>query len=220
MPTRTHVADLVKTGARCIAEGVQSFTSQADLARQVGSAQLNAHILLEDRHGNPDLRGLSKEAKEATHALFSLGRELLLEAGYEDADTLIERLQRAVHNHKSDVRADFLRSLDEPGADLSLWRGIVDYAPTGVPPSAAVAAHYGVSTKGRRELERESKRLRNTPPGTAEERATLAVGRMLKAASLASPKDFEELNESVRERLRGDLEDLNRSLRAMRRAAV
>jgi hypothetical protein len=178
------VDTLVQEGARIIAEGVRNRTPMADLGRQVGRVQLKIHTQLRTREGLPDLRAVTRAAKDANRTMFALSGV--------DAD-LAEGVIKSVHNHKSDVRAEYLRSLDEPGADLEPYASLLQ---EGVAPSVAVAAHYGVSTQGRRERERKvMSRLRRVrvPNGTPSERAAHVAHAVDSLLSDVQPDDFRSL---------------------------
>lgn len=186
------IAEIIEYGAASIAAGIREHRHMADLGREVGRLQLAMHTKLQNRMGEPDLRGVSGEAKEATRRLFSVIAQLLPDDYATDDMT---RLTKAMHNHKSDARAEYLRSLDEDSEEAELYRSIIDASPADT-PSAAVAAHYGFSLQGRRDKERRTmQQVRSTRLGgaTPDERAVRAIAVLSKALNAAEADDIRGL---------------------------
>lgn len=192
MPAES-IADVIARGAASIADGIRERRHMADLGREAGRLQLAMHTRLQNRQGEPDLRGVSGEAKEATRQLFDVIGSLLPD---ELVNSALPRLTKAMHNHKSDARAEYLRSLDSDEEEASRYQEIIGYAPEGTPPSAAVAAHYGFSLQGRRDKERKSMRqIRSTRLGgaTPEERVLNAVKVLETALDSTAPDEAQAL---------------------------
>lgn len=207
------VADLVAQGAQRIAEGIQQMMSMADLGREVSRVQIKIHTQLRTREGLPDLRAVTDASKSANRRMYDLAQNL---SGVDDM--MMDKVIKGVHNHKSDVRAEYLRSLDEPGADLAPYASILR---DDMPPSVAVAAHYGVSIQGRRERERKvMKRLRSVrgSGATPAERAENIVHAVSSLLTEATPDDYRYLDEDTRETVIKELGDAAESLAAITEA--
>lgn len=182
------VSELVEEGARVIADGLLDYMPMADLGRAVGRVQLQIHLQMKNRQGLPDLRAMSDSAKDANRHMFEQAKELA-----DIPDDVMTKIIRAVHNHKADVRAEYLRSLDEPGADLSPYTSILQ---DGSAPSLSVAAMYGVNVQGRRDRNREQarrERAMRVTNGAPSDRAYSVVTALVAVLGESDPEDFRYL---------------------------
>lgn len=207
------VRGMLDTGAHKIADGIRAFMSTADLAREIGRYQLQIHMRLHDRDGYPDIRAGSKGAKEANRALYERAGKLV-EGEPAEVGEALAKLVKAVHNHKSDVRAEWLRSLDDPdNPDREFFEPIRQQHPR-MKLSNAVAAHYGFPLRGRTELEHYRYGSTN-PNAPLDVRVTALVSRMRRDLAIATPDELAALPESMKADIRRDLRELHREFRTI-----
>jgi hypothetical protein len=199
-----------------------------------------------NKAGQPDLLGDTDPAKKASGAL-------LREAGEHfddnyDTKTALKKLMRSVQDQRSDVRAEWLRSLDED-TPIALERRaimakVLEGKPDDEPASEWVANVYGTSTIGqteRKRLEYEAKKALSASESTGagsdsdsegegdgdgaeqstpDERVKLVAKKIYTDISNASVDDFENASEETKEAIRTELENALEGLRAMIKATI
>lgn len=208
--TLDSVRGLLDEGARLIADGVMAYMSTADLARKICRHQIGMHVRLTDRDGDPDLRGLSKGAKQVNTALIERAGTLV-EGDQEEVRQALEKLVKSVHNHKGAVRQAYVLSLDSKDhPDRDLFEPIAKGKKGKF--SEAVARHYGIS------LELPSGPNRASGVSSAsplDVRASALVARMRRDLQLATPAELQALPPATKAEIRRELKDISRDLRTI-----
>jgi hypothetical protein len=166
-PVKTYdqyegVTELITLGAEKIAEGVRLQVKASTTAKEIASVALDMWRRIENKAGNPDIKGDSDPAKKASSALKKAAGEALARDnrgvdGY-DVEESLKKLWRSVQDQRSDVRAEYLRGLDADTEDAAAERAafgkILADKPDDVPASEWVAKSYGVSLLGQTEAKR------------------------------------------------------------------
>jgi hypothetical protein len=239
------VPELVHLGAAKVAEGVKSHVKTSTLAKDIAAIGLEMWLRIPNKAGVPDLMGDSDPAKKASGAL-------LKEAGEGFADDYdnkqaLNKLMRSVQGQRTDVRAEWLRSLDEEGEvqdeRRALMAKVLEGKPEDEPASAWVANVYGASLIGQTEKKRldyqAKKALESgegivTPGGeseggegegegeteegestTPDERVAAVAKRLVADIKKANPEDFEHASDETKEKVREQLEEAIKAMRAM-----
>jgi hypothetical protein len=242
------VQELVTMGAEKIADGVKAHLKTSTLAKDVAALALDMWLRMPNKAGAPDLLGDTDPAKKASG-------ELLREAGEHfeknyDTETALKKLMRSVQDQRSDVRAEWLRSLDEE-TPIALERRaimakVLEGKPDDEPASKWVANVYGTSTIGQTEKRRlewaEKKKAKELGKGeapstdgdgtegegegasaeasTPDERVRLVAKKIYADIQRASVDDFENASEETKEEIRTELENALEGLRAMIKATI
>jgi hypothetical protein len=235
------VEELVSLGAEKIGEGVTAHVKISHLAKDVAAIVFDMWTRIPNKEGAPDLMGASDPAKKASG-------EMLKRAGngfednYDNKQAL-KRLTRSVQDQRSDVRAEWLRSLDEDteagAARREIMAKVLEGKPEDQPASAWVADKYGASLLGMTERKRleyaakvAGKELESgagagggegegegegegSDESTPDERVTNVAKRLIKDIGMVTPDDFEKSSEETKEAVRTQLEEAIKALRAM-----
>jgi hypothetical protein len=172
--------------------------------------------------------GDSHAAKEAARALYAKAGE-----GFQDDyDTkeALDKLQRSVQSQRSDVRAKYLRELDENPAEQKRYAKALEAKPEGVTVSEFIADLYGTQLKGHGELARERYQLKkelgaDAPKAieadtTPDERVQSFVKRVRTDFVKATPEDFEAASDETKQSVRDDLMELRDAVNAMIKATL
>ncbi|MGW2591674.1 hypothetical protein ACWCXC_15615 [Streptomyces sp. NPDC001515] len=233
--------ELVSMGAEKLAEGVKLNIKAGTVAKEVAALVFDVWTRIENKDGNPDLKGDSNAAKEASGELLRRAGQ-----GFEDSyDTqrALKRLMRSVQDFRSDVRAEWLRSLD--GNDevaqerRELVASVLENKPEGEKASEWVATAYGTDTIGQTERKRlayhqkqaalaaaqsgeESENVPETAASqsTPDERVAQMAKRVMKDITAATPADFEAASEETRKAARDQLEAVIAKLKAFVAATI
>lgn len=167
------VQELVTMGAEKVVEGVKAHVRVSTLAKDVAAIGLDMWLRIPNKAGQPDLLGDTDPAKKASGALLRTAGEGF--ADDYDNQQALKRLMRSVQDQRSDVRAEWLRSLDED-TDIAaerraLMAKVLEGKPDDEPASKWVANVYGTSTIGQTERKRiewaEKKKARELGKGEA-----------------------------------------------------
>jgi hypothetical protein len=239
------VQELVTLGAEKVADGVKAHLKTSTLAKDVAAIGLDMWLRIPNKAGQPDLMGDTDPAKKASGALLREAGEHF-EDNY-DTKTALKKLMRSVQDQRSDVRAEWLRSLDEDTPIALERREIMAKVLTGKPDdkpaSEWVANIYGASLLGtteRKRLEYEAKKAlpagestgegdsegngegegEGTPESTPDERVRQVAAKILSDVSSASVDDFEAASAETKEAIRTELENALEGLRAMIKATI
>jgi tetratricopeptide (TPR) repeat protein len=224
------VTELIADGAARVAEGVNLHLKTSDLAKEVAAIMLDMWVRIPNKENHPDILGNSHAAKEAARALYSKAGE-----GFEknyDTEEALKKLQRAVQHQRSDVRAQFLRSLDEDQEAAERFAGLLEAKPEDVPVSQFVADKYGTALKGHGEIQRERYRAKAAlttgeaapeeeneeeaePTTTPDTRVRSFVQKLKRDVVKAKPEDFESATEETKESVRAELEELYKAVKKM-----
>jgi hypothetical protein len=233
------VQALVDAGAKQVSEGIKAHIKTSHLAKDVARTVFEMWLRIPNKDDVPDLTGSSDPAKKASGAMLKLAGE-----GFEhnyDTEDALKKLMRSVQTQRTDVRAEWLRSLDGEGDEADERRALVAKVLEGKPEetaaSAWVASKYGVSLKGEIEKARdryqEKKALESgeaivTPGGeagegegegegeaTPDERVASVAKKLLTDIRKANPDDFEHASEDTKESVREQLEEALTALKAM-----
>lgn len=238
------VTELVSLGAEKLAEGVKLHLKASEVAKEVAAVGFDIWTRIPNKAGAPDLLGHSDQAKKASGAMIRLAGEGF-EQTYDNGEAL-KKLARSVQVQRSDVRAEWLRSLDEDTEEAAERRTLMNEVlvgkPEDVPASQFVADFYGTETIGATEKKRIAEAEKRalaagsdthsetdgdseegegpSETGTADERVVRETKRILSAISKASPDDFESASEEIKETIREQLEAGMHALRAMIKATI
>lgn len=224
------VVELVHMGAEKMAEGVRLHLKTSVTAKEIASITLDMWRRIPNKEGNPDIMGTSDAAKKAFRAL-------LTEAGngFErtwDNEEALKKLQRSVQDQRSDVRAEYLRSLDTEEAERQYFAKALENKPDDVPVSQFIADLYGTSLKGVTELKRERYQAKkeleaagqavtadtdedDESTTTPDQRIQIAIQRLKVDVIKAKPEDFENASEEAKEAARAELEELFKAIKEM-----
>ena len=196
---------------------------------------------IEDKDGYPDLKGASHAAKQAARAMYRAAGEQLEGDAY-DVDMAVTKLIKSTQNVMSDVRAEYLRGLDDSPEEAAHFAAITKDMPEGAKVSEVVAEHYGFALVGQFELARrayherkelEAARARGEEPADAGEgaesanravattqRVTSFVDRLVAGIRSTKPEDLQALSDEEKDEVRDRLEEAHKALRALIAAAV
>jgi hypothetical protein len=229
------VTELIADGAVKVAEGVKLHLKTSDLAKEVASIGLDMWRRIPNKDGHPDIMGNSDAAKRAMRALYERAGE-----GFErdyDTEEALKKLQRAVQHQRSDVRAQYLRTLDTDETEQKRFAALLEAKPEDVSVAKFVADSYGTQLKGHGELQRElyhAKKALTGGEGTAEggeeteeqteetteetspdTRVRSLVRKLKTDVKKAKPEDFESASDETKEAVRAELEELYAAVKAM-----
>jgi tetratricopeptide (TPR) repeat protein len=222
------VTELIADGAERVAEGVKLHLKTSNLAKEAASIMLDMWRRIPNKDGNPDIMGDSHAAKEAARALYAKAGE-----GFQDDyDTkeALDKLQRSVQSQRSDVRAKYLRELDENADEQKRYAKALEAKPDDVSVSEFIADLYGTQLKGHGELARERYQLKkelgaDAPKAieadtTPDERVQSFVKRVRTDFVKASPEDFEAASDETKQSVRDELMELRDAVNAMIKATL
>jgi tetratricopeptide (TPR) repeat protein len=224
------VTELIADGAARVSEGVKLHLKTSDLAKDVAAIMLDMWHRIPNKDGNPDILGASHAAKEAARALYNKAGE-----GFErsyDTEEALKKLQRAVQHQRSDVRAQYLRSLDQDQDEQKRFAKALEAKPEDVSVSQFIADLYGTALKGHGEIQRERYQAKQaiTSGGeadaeeseeepeeetTPDERVRSLVQKLKRDVAKAKPEEFESASEDTKEAVRAELEELFTAVKAM-----
>lgn len=232
------VPELVAMGAQKVTEGVRLHIKTSVTAKEVAAITLDMWRRIPDKDGNPDIKGTSDAAKKASGDMTKTIGEALGKEGLDafDVKEALKKLSRSVQTQRTDVRAEYLRSLDgdtdEAAEEREHFADILDAKPDDVPASVWVANHYGVGLKGEIEKSRERYHAKlalgsadsvgDDDQGDDDDTVTdpdteiRAVVRRLRAdVERAKPETFEAASEATRVEVREELETLYKAVKDM-----
>jgi hypothetical protein len=221
------VTELVDDGAERIAEGVKLHLKTSNLAKEVASIMLDMWRRIPNKEGNPDIMGDSHAAKEAARQLYAKAGQGF-EQNYETEDALA-KLQRAVQSQRSDVRAKYLRELDENADEAKRFAKALESKPADVPVSQFIADAYGTQLKGHGELARERYQLKKegkrpeleaAEDTTPDERIQTIVKKLKSDVAKTSVDDFEAATDETKTAVRAELEELYEAVKKMLAATL
>jgi hypothetical protein len=221
------VTELISDGAERVAEGVKLHVKTSDLAKDVAAIVLDMWRRIPNKDGNPDILGNSHAAKEAARALYAKAGD-----GFEhnyDNEQALDKLRRSVQSHRSDVRAKYLRELENDPEEQKRYAKALEAKPEDVTVSEYIADLYGAQLKGHGELNRERyqqrKELGDPNPMrheiesgadlTPDERVQSFVKRVRTDFIKATPEDFEAASDETKESIRTELEELYEAIKKM-----
>ncbi|MFJ4960977.1 hypothetical protein ACIP6P_00660 [Streptomyces sp. NPDC088729] len=148
--------ELINLGAEKLAEGVRLNLKASTVAAEVAAVTFDAWTRMENKAGDPDLLGAGDASKKFSGAMLRLAGD-----GFErtyDNEKALEKLARSAQDQRSDVRAAWLRSLDEDTEQGAERRALVakklEGKPEDVPASEWIAKAYNTSTIGQTEKRR------------------------------------------------------------------
>ncbi len=133
--------ELVTMGAQKVAEGIRQHAKLKELAGDIARVTFDMWLRLPNKEELPDLKGASDRAKKASGKMYALANE-----GFEhteDNEKALKSLERGVQRQRTDVRAQWIRSLDEDTEEAAERRALFGDAlkdkPKDVPYSRYVA---------------------------------------------------------------------------------
>lgn len=148
--------ELVNAAAEKLSEGVKAHLKTSHVAKEVAAVTLEAWLRIPNSSDIPDLMGDMQQSKAASKKILELAGQ-----GFEDTydnRQALKRLMRSVQDQRSDVRAEWLRSLDGDDEIAQERRALVAKVLEGKPEdekaSEWVANVYGTSTIGQTEKRR------------------------------------------------------------------
>lgn len=148
--------ELVAMGAEKVAEGIKAHVKVSNLAKEIAGITYDITTRIPNRTGVPDLMMDSAEAKKAARAVYEKATDLF-EDDYDNSEAL-KKLMRSAQDYRSDVRAEWLRSLDGEDEIAAERRAIVAKVLEGKPEdkkaSEWVAKVYNTDTIGQAERKR------------------------------------------------------------------
>ncbi|MGW4986303.1 hypothetical protein ACWEQ3_01450 [Streptomyces mirabilis] len=241
------VSALVAMGAERAAEGVRMHIKTSTTAKEIANVILDMWRRIPNKDGNPDIKGDSDAAKKASSALYKAAGEALGKEGLDgfDVEQAVKKLIRSVQTQRTDVRAEYLRSLDEDTEDATEERkhfaALLADKPEDASAAEFLAAHYGVGLKGEIEKSRERWQAKQLTSGTSnggggnggssedegdggegEDEPTnpddqiRAVVRRLRAdIAKAKPEAFEAASDETKVEVRSELETLYQAIKDM-----
>jgi hypothetical protein len=236
------VKELVTMGAEKVAEGVRLHRKTSDLAKEVAAVTFDMWVRIPNKDGIPDIKGNSDQAKKAAGEMYRLAGEGF-EHNFENENAL-EKLQRSVQMHRTDVRANWLRELNEDTTDGAEARALygerLNAKPEDMDVSEFVATKLYESPamlkgEGEKQLERyhakqKAKALASgettaevegaskgeaAETTTPDERVEAIVKRLKADVHRAKPEDFEAASEETRKSAREELEILYQAVKDM-----
>lgn len=135
------VKELVTMGAERVAEGIRQQQKVSELSGEIAAVTFDMWLRLPNKEDLPDLKGASDRAKKAAGEMYALAGK-----GFErthDNEESLSSLQRGVQRRRTDVRAEWLRSLDEDTEEAAERRALfgkaLDKKPKGMSYSQFVA---------------------------------------------------------------------------------
>lgn len=228
------VEELVSMGAERAAEGARLHIRTSTTAKEIASIILDMWRRIPDKNGNPDITGTSDPAKKASSAMYKAVGEALAKDGLDafDVETAVKKLIRSVQTQRTDVRAEYLRSLDNDSPEAEEERkhfsALIGTNTAGGPVSEFLAAYYGVGLKGEIEKSREryhqKKELGASASGeasdgedeaTPDEKVQTIVRSFMRDVQKAVPDDFEKASDEVKQAVREDLLKIAEALKGM-----
>ncbi|MCF3174780.1 hypothetical protein IPZ61_15790 [Streptomyces sioyaensis] len=148
--------ELVQMGAEKVAEGIKAHVKVSNLAKEIAAISYDVWTRIPNKAGVPDLVGDSDAAKKGARAIYDKALPLF-EDNYDNASAL-KKLIRSAQDYRSDVRAEWLRSLDleteEAAERRALVSKVLEDKPEDEKASEWVANVYGTSTIGQSETKR------------------------------------------------------------------
>ncbi|MFI2188003.1 hypothetical protein [Streptomyces sioyaensis] len=148
--------ELASLGAEKLAEGVRMHLKASMVAKDVAAVVFDMWTRIPNTTGAPDILGDMDPSKKASGAMLRLAGE-----GFEDNfdnRQALKRLARSVQDQRTDVRAEWLRSLDEDteiaAERRALMASVLEGKPEDEKASEWVANVYGTSTMGVTEKKR------------------------------------------------------------------
>lgn len=162
------VKELVTMGAERVAEGIRQHQKMSELAGEIAAVTFDMWLRLPNKEELPDLKGASDRAKKAAGEMYALAGK-----GFErthDNEEALNSLQRGVQRKRTDVRAQWLRSLDEDTEEAAERRALFGKAlakkPKNVSYSQFVAASlYDAPTMLKGEGEKAVERWKQKQEG-------------------------------------------------------
>lgn len=154
------VPELINMGAEKAVEGIQLHRKVSDTARELASITLDMWRRLPDAKNNPDVMGDSPESKAAARAMYQAVGKALAESGLDEYETesMVKKFIRSVQGQRSNVRAEYLRSLDgdddETAEERKAYAAILADKPDDVSVARWVANYYNTGLVGQFERER------------------------------------------------------------------
>jgi hypothetical protein len=226
-----EIVALVELGTKKIVAGVQQQMTARETARQVAELTLDMWRRITTKNGVPDLKGDTDQAKQAAKDMYSaVGPQL--EGDEYDVEQAVNKLVRSVQDHRSDVRAVYLRGLDDAPEEREKFQSILGDKPDDVPVSKWVADYYKLSLVGQieanrerarknRELAKQAKDSAELEQGdaepkaeeTAEEKVARTLSGMHRALRGIRQQDFASLSDERKEEVRAEVEDLNQIIK-------
>jgi hypothetical protein len=137
------VKELVTLGAEKVAEGVRLHRKTSDLAKEVAAVTFDMWTRIPNKDEIPDLKGNSDQAKKAAGEMYRLAGEGF-ERNFENEDALA-KLQRSVQMHRTDVRAKWLRELDEDTTEAAEARALYGAKLADKPEDMSVAEYVATA---------------------------------------------------------------------------
>jgi hypothetical protein len=223
------VTELIADGAERVAEGVRLHRKVSDLAKDTAAVILDMWRRIPNKDGNPDIMGNSQAARNAAAAIYAKAGEGF-ELDFDNAQALA-KLQRSVQSHRSDVRAQYLRELENDAEEQKRYAKALEAKPEGVTVSEFIADLYGTQLKGHGELNRERyqqrKELGDPNPlreleadTTPDERVQSFVKRVRTDFVKATPEDFEAASDETKQAVRDQLMELRDAVNDMIKATL
>jgi hypothetical protein len=222
------VVELVDMGAERMAEGVRLHRKTSDVAKEIAAIGLDIWRRIPDKDGNPDIKMTAQASRDAMSKLYSKAGEGF-ERTYENEKALTA-LQRSVQYYRTDIRAKYLRDLDndtpEAEEERKRFAKLLEGKPADVPVSEFLAAHYNTSLKGKAEIEAEKWRQQRaiesgeaTPEEEPQESPDEKIGSVVKSfmrdANRIGAEDFANASEEAKKKAREDLLKIADAVKAM-----
>jgi hypothetical protein len=227
------VPELVESGTARVVSGVKAHMRSNELAKEVAAVLFDIRLRIPNRHGVPDFKAHSQDAKEAAHTLYDAAGQQL-KGDVNNVAEAVDALGRAVRRQMSDLTADYVNSLDQNPAEYEARFLDVKQTYPKLSPTEAVRKHYkslgidlpiiGDIEKARlkRQRERELARYREDgkePPRellaplpgdepSPEEQATSMVRRMSSAVGSATPDVVAKLPAPKKKEIRQEMEQV------------
>ncbi|MCW7984083.1 hypothetical protein XF35_01740 [Streptomyces platensis subsp. clarensis] len=199
-----EVSDLVSQGTQALVDGVNLHLKASVTAREVAKVILAMRVRLPNSAGDPDLLSEAFMTRAAAHDMYTATGKQLSGDAY-DVEIAVGKLKRSVQNAMSDVRSEYLRSLDTDKEEAKRFKAIIKAAGKGVKPSEAVAAHYSLPLKGKNELAREKYAARNISASQALAEAESEMDDPVQKGVLALQRAGDRLVEVAKTR-KGELD--------------
>ncbi|MEU0245161.1 hypothetical protein ABZ192_12650 [Streptomyces sp. NPDC006235] len=222
------VVELVDMGAERMAEGVRLHRKTSEVAKEIAAIGLDIWRRIPDKDGNPDIKMTAQASRDAMSKLYSKAGEGF-ERTYENEKALTA-LQRSVQYYRTDIRAKYLRDLDndtpEAEEERKRFAKLLEGKPKDVPVSEFLAAHYNTSLKGKAEIEAEKWRKQRAiesgeakpedePAASPDEKVASAVQSFMRDAKRVMPEDFANASEEAKAKAREELLKVADAVKAM-----
>ncbi|MFF7408690.1 hypothetical protein [Streptomyces lydicus] len=230
------VTELINMGAEKIAEGVRLHAKTSVTATEIAHVILDMWRRIPNKDGNPDILGDSDVAKKASGELYRIAGQ-----GFErneEMELALSKLQRSVQEKRADVRAEYLRGLDNEDAteEREHFAAILKDKPADVPASRWVADRYDTSLVGPGERKRLAYHTKKEDGSevpedlkpiaalvaaeggkeeSADDRIAALVKKLTGDVKKAKPEDFESASDEAKEKARADLEKLHKAIKDM-----